>query len=188
MNVDGKQTKSQKSAPSEGIAPKTVQKKPRGKLPTSPEENAAPKTARRAKRTFQEVKSPSPHKVAHAQSHGNQDRSPSPGFRPVTVKKKRTTQHEPATTPAPAPEDDKTTKIALPFADTPIIKRNKEMRKASADTNRRSSSGMRGRRASSLIDEGRGNGEFSYASAGRQPRPFECTNGWFEVFFHIFQG
>lgn len=98
------------------------------------------------------------------------------------MKKKRTTQHESATTPAPAPEDDKTTKIALPFADTPIIKRNKEMRKASADTNRRSSSGMRGRRASSLIDEGRGNGEFFCASAGRQSRSFECTNGRYEVF------
>ncbi|KAM0720922.1 hypothetical protein Q7P37_003207 [Cladosporium fusiforme] len=147
------QSKSQKSrpAPEENTAPQTVQKKPRGKLPTSPDENAAPKTARRSKRAFQETRSPSPHKAAHAQSHVNHDRSPSPGFRPVTVKKKRKTQVE-----VPE-EEEKTMKIALPFADTPIIKRNKEMRKASADTNRRSSSGMRGRRASSLIDEGRGN-------------------------------
>jgi kinetochore protein Mis13/DSN1 len=48
-----------------------------------------------------------------------------------------------------------TTKIALPFADTPIIRRNKEMRKGE----RRSSLGMRGRRASSLIDSGTSNGE-----------------------------
>lgn len=48
------------------------------------------------------------------------------------------------------------TKIALPFADTPIIRRNKEMRKTNAS--RRSSLGMRGRRASSLIDTGKSNG------------------------------
>ncbi|KAI0205933.1 Mis12-Mtw1 protein family-domain-containing protein [Astrocystis sublimbata] len=44
------------------------------------------------------------------------------------------------------------TKIALPFSDTPIINRNKEMRKKAG--NRRSSVGMRGRRASSLINSG----------------------------------
>ena len=152
------------SASKEDAAPKTVQKKPRGKLPSSPEENAAPKTGR-AKRTFQEIKSPSPKRPSRAQANANHDRSPSPGFRPVTVKKKRQNPDQtPAPAPQPASEDDKTTKIALPFADTPIIKRNKEMRKASADSNRRSSSGMRGRRASSLIDEGRGNGEFGSVS------------------------
>ena len=45
------------------------------------------------------------------------------------------------------------TKIALPFADTPIIRRNKEMRKGNNES-RRSSLSMRGRRASSLIDSG----------------------------------
>ncbi|KAK5017476.1 hypothetical protein LTR60_001921 [Cryomyces antarcticus] len=57
------------------------------------------------------------------------------------------------------------TKIALPFADTPVIRRNKEMRKNSGQTSRRSSSGMRGRRASSLMDSGTSNGghqEFHY--------------------------
>ncbi|KAF2453618.1 Mis12-Mtw1 protein family-domain-containing protein [Lineolata rhizophorae] len=50
------------------------------------------------------------------------------------------------------------TKIALPFADTPVIKRNKEMRKGSGkDGRRRSSTGLRGRRASSLIDSGTSN-------------------------------
>ncbi|KAI1162999.1 Mis12-Mtw1 protein family-domain-containing protein [Nemania serpens] len=42
--------------------------------------------------------------------------------------------------------------IALPFSDTPVINRNKEMRKKTG--NRRSSVGMRGRRASSLISSG----------------------------------
>jgi ribosomal protein L34 len=57
----------------------------------------------------------------------------------------------------------------LPFADTPIIRKNRAMRKASAENNRRSSSGMRGRRASSLVDEGRGHGMFSrfYSYSGR---------------------
>jgi hypothetical protein len=52
------------------------------------------------------------------------------------------------------------TKIMLPFADTPVITRNKEMRKASKDGHRRSSTGLRGRRASSLIDSGMSNGEW----------------------------
>ncbi|KAI0164342.1 Mis12-Mtw1 protein family-domain-containing protein [Hypoxylon sp. FL1284] len=42
--------------------------------------------------------------------------------------------------------------IALPFSDTPIINRNKEMRRKTGA--RRSSLGMRGRRASSLIENG----------------------------------
>ena len=47
------------------------------------------------------------------------------------------------------------TKIALPFADTPVIRRNKAMREnKSGKGERRSSLGLRGRRASSLIDSG----------------------------------
>lgn len=45
------------------------------------------------------------------------------------------------------------TVISLPFSDTPIINRNKELRKKGNGT-RRSSLGMRGRRASSLIENG----------------------------------
>ena len=44
--------------------------------------------------------------------------------------------------------------IALPMSDTPIINRNKEMRKKGGNSNRRSSLGNRGRRASSLIEGG----------------------------------
>jgi kinetochore protein Mis13/DSN1 len=45
--------------------------------------------------------------------------------------------------------------IALPFSDTPVINRNKEFRKkGGASGSRRSSLGMRGRRASSLLDNG----------------------------------
>lgn len=47
-------------------------------------------------------------------------------------------------------------KIALPFSDTPIINRNRELRKGGGGNGgaRRSSLGMRGRRASSLIENG----------------------------------
>lgn len=50
------------------------------------------------------------------------------------------------------------TKIALPFADTPVIRRNKEMRQQTKSKHRRSSTGLRGRRASSLIESGTSNG------------------------------
>ena len=63
-------------------------------------------------------------------------------------------------TPVAAEVPKEPTKIALPFADTPIIRRNQEMRKGS-DSSRRSSLSMRGRRASSLIDSGTSNGQFS---------------------------
>ncbi|TVY19693.1 Kinetochore protein mis13 [Lachnellula arida] len=49
--------------------------------------------------------------------------------------------------------ESKSTVIALPFSDTPVINRNKEMRKKNTGS-RRSSLGLRGRRASSLIDNG----------------------------------
>jgi len=64
----------------------------------------------------------------------------------------------------------KPTKIALPFADTPIITRNKEMRKNSGQGqgHRRSSTGLRGRRASSLIESGTSNGEDMMERSTRQ--------------------
>ncbi|OAL46726.1 hypothetical protein IQ07DRAFT_573467 [Pyrenochaeta sp. DS3sAY3a] len=53
--------------------------------------------------------------------------------------------------------DPNAQRIMLPFADTPVITRNKEMRKGSKEAHRRSSTGLRGRRASSLIDSGMSN-------------------------------
>nr|OQO19491.1 hypothetical protein B0A51_11537 [Rachicladosporium sp. CCFEE 5018] len=127
-------------------------KKVRRGLPATPEREAASKnTFRKSKRLSDEGDASSPHKAAHARSHAKHDRSPSPAFRPVTVEKKRRKLAE------RAEEEEKTTRIALPFADTPIITRNKDMRKAGGETSRRSSSGMRGKRVSSLLDEGRGN-------------------------------
>ncbi|KAJ5930108.1 hypothetical protein N7466_005601 [Penicillium verhagenii] len=54
-----------------------------------------------------------------------------------------------------SPEPSAVTKVALPLADTPVIQRNKDLRGTkSSKGSRRSSLGMRGRRASSLIDSG----------------------------------
>lgn len=61
------------------------------------------------------------------------------------------------------------TKVALPAADTPVIQRNKELRGAKSDKGRRRSSlGMRGRRASSLIDSGASNGRHSLGGASEK--------------------
>ncbi|KIX07574.1 uncharacterized protein Z518_02227 [Rhinocladiella mackenziei CBS 650.93] len=59
----------------------------------------------------------------------------------------------------PIQEGDRSaTKIVLPFADTPVIKRNKAMREGKdGKGERRSSLGLRGRRASSLIESGNSN-------------------------------
>lgn len=60
---------------------------------------------------------------------------------------------------SPEPSQSATSKIALPVADTPVIRRNKEMREGRGGKGqRRNSLGMRGRRASSLIDSGASNG------------------------------
>lgn len=84
---------------------------------------------------------------------------------PATIQKlKIDRKPEQARTPAPttdlvAGEEHSATKIALPFADTPVIRRNKAMREGkSGKGERRSSLGLRGRRASSLIDSGTSNG------------------------------
>ena len=148
-----------RSAPEEEALPKPPPKKVRRRFPTTPEREAAEKPARRSKRHSSEQLSsdpqPSPHRPAHAKSHANAERSPSPEkARPITVEKKRKRDEN------GGEEEQKTMRIALPFQDTPVIRRNQEMRKGSRDGHRRSSSGMRGRRASSLIDEGRGNGMF----------------------------
>jgi len=61
-----------------------------------------------------------------------------------------------------ANDDHIPTRIALPFADTPVIRRNKAMREGkSGKGERRSSLGLRGRRASSLIESGNSNGGYN---------------------------
>ncbi|EGD96821.1 hypothetical protein TESG_04251 [Trichophyton tonsurans CBS 112818] len=92
--------------------------------------------------------------------------TPDPG--PIHVAKKRKPgsskdlapklhhkDNEEAIQSTPEEIQNASTKIALPFADTPVIQRNKDMRKEkSRKGQRRSSLSLRGRRASSLIDSG----------------------------------
>lgn len=70
-------------------------------------------------------------------------------------KKKRGKKIEKAPAPPIPPRtgggDMDATKVVLPVSDTPIIRRNQQLRKGQG---RRSSVGMRGRRASSLMDTG----------------------------------
>ena len=89
------------------------------------------------------------------------DRKPSEPAADQNVEKPQTTQDQPRHDTAqdhtqPIEITFDATKFALPFADTPRIQRNKEMRKTNAA--RRSSLGLRGRRASSLIDTGKSTG------------------------------
>lgn len=135
-----------------------AQKKTRRRFPTTPEREVEEKRVRRSKRLSDEKQPgseavPELQRASPGRSHANGERSPSPARgRPITVGKKRQQNGE-------RTEQTKVMQIALPFADTPIQRRNKEMRKTSAEGHRRSSTGMRGKRASSVIDEGRGHGE-----------------------------
>jgi kinetochore protein Mis13/DSN1 len=125
-------------------------KKPRKTLPTTPEHATS---RRRSKRlsgnspvaaTSKPASASQPNPATPPAASSNQENvapaaehSPAVDQGELTIHKKR----------GPA-------KIPLPFGETPVLRRNKEMRKLSAERSRRSSSGMRGRRASSLIDTG----------------------------------
>lgn len=135
--------------------PKTAHKKTRRKLPTTPERVLKEKPVRRSVRLSNEHAEHEqllrPAEPVPVQTIPN--RSPTPEWvQPVTVEKKRKKVGD-------SVEEEKTKRFVLSFADTPIIQRNKQMRNGSGDGRRRSSSGMRGKRASSLMDEGRGNGK-----------------------------
>ncbi|KAI3573256.1 Mis12-Mtw1 protein family-domain-containing protein [Fusarium oxysporum f. sp. albedinis] len=125
-----------------------------------------PSTSRRTRRSgeAQEEEAPQPTPASIPE--------PGPGPKPETVAeaasasrvngapKKRGSRAKPT---RPPPDWDKSPQcappvqsgtIVLPMSDTPIINRNKEMRKKGGNSNRRSSLGNRGRRASSLIESG----------------------------------
>ena len=125
----------EKEAPA---APRRRSTRNSGDKIVEPQELQIPK--RRSKRTSTE-------KMQQAQKHED-----------------HTAQREVARKRAPSPDraegSSESMKISLPFADTPIIRRNKEMRKGSGES-RRSSLSLRGRRASSLIDSGTSNGSFT---------------------------
>ncbi|QIW96490.1 hypothetical protein AMS68_002008 [Peltaster fructicola] len=101
----------------------------------------------------QELRAASPMGEQCTRSYDNIERIPSPA-KAVTIEKKRR-KHDRSTMAG-----EHTARILLPASDTPIIRRNKDMRQSMANgESRRSSSGMRGRRVSSMIDDGRWNAQ-----------------------------
>ena len=95
------------------------------------------------------------HEVSKNKPHESTEASPA-GADKVSKDSSRLVDHDSQTQQIEVPQE--ITKISLPFADTPIIRRNQEMRRGAGDGSRRSSLGNRGRRASSLIDGGKSNG------------------------------
>ncbi|KAJ5577315.1 hypothetical protein N7535_004241 [Penicillium sp. DV-2018c] len=110
---------------------------------------------------------PEPQPTSAVRSSRNRD-SPEPQPEAKKPKKAGRAPKTKAQAPVPEPSEYRSpvqppagTKVALPAADTPVIQRNKELRGGKGDKGergrRRSSLGMRGRRASSLIDSGTSN-------------------------------
>ncbi|KAF6816220.1 mis12-mtw1 family protein [Colletotrichum sojae] len=131
------------------VAPKRTTRRSQAPVDDEPQEAAPKRTTRRSTRNSvdrMELEKPAPKRVS----------------RPAPVPEEE--EHEEDEGPVPMDIDNRGTpravndsveseKIALPISDTPVINRNKEMRKKGGG-NRRSSTGMRGRRASSLIESG----------------------------------
>jgi kinetochore protein Mis13/DSN1 len=148
----------------------TSPKKTAATAPTNGKSTQATLVHRRSKRRAEDEGSTTP-PAKQSKSRGQLDDS-----RPATINipKKRGPRRKSADadTQQPEAEDNETpathtrhaaTKVALPLADTPVIRRNREMRQEkSKKGQRRSSLSMRGRRASSLIESGASNGESTF--------------------------
>lgn len=143
-------------------------------LRPAPKKRATRKTRSSTDKATEEEPDEEPEPAPASASRANGARSAKKDSSIRKVSGKTSTRKKQAA-PAPVEEDDDTlgtpensvhrtierdlnaTKIALPFSDTPINNRNKEFRKKGgkgAGGGRRSSMSMRGRRASSLIDNG----------------------------------
>ncbi len=132
-------------------------RKPKKKVTGSPENGES--TVRRSTRRSGEYEDANPPALAvkkRRKDRASSDLKPDHGGERSHTDNERARQEPQHDHTQPIEVTFDATKIALPFADTPIIRRNKEMRKTNAT--RRSSLGMRGRRASSLIDTGKSNG------------------------------
>ncbi|ERF74692.1 hypothetical protein EPUS_00822 [Endocarpon pusillum Z07020] len=124
-------------------------KKRRNKMSFSTPNVRVEKPVRRSKRLSDDVegKDGSPQQKISRRDEAQQE-----------TKRPPERQKTPLAPQAQVEEDHSSTKIALPFADTPVIRKNKAMReRKSGKGERRSSLGLRGRRASSLIDTGNSN-------------------------------
>ena len=170
------------NAPIEATQP--PRKKPRKTLPTTPE----PATRRRSKR----LSGNSPvHDQAPATSKPaseSQSQQTNPATPPPAPEIEENVA--PAADRSPAVDQGELTihkkrgpaKIPLPFGETPVLRRNKEMRKLSAEKSRRSSSGMRGRRASSLIEAGSSRGMWISPFSISKHIPQSCASCFLCVF------
>ncbi|KER00768.1 hypothetical protein AUEXF2481DRAFT_35020 [Aureobasidium subglaciale EXF-2481] len=135
-------------------------KKARKTLPTTPEPTPRRRSKRLSGNSPIQGQAPTISKpAAESQLQHTQPATPPPATAPASANEENVA---PAADNSPAVDQGELTihkkrgpaKIPLPFGETPVLRRNKEMRKLSAEKSRRSSSGMRGRRASSLIEAG----------------------------------
>ncbi|KAL1980188.1 hypothetical protein VTN96DRAFT_4486 [Rasamsonia emersonii] len=148
----------QHQSPKRGRPPKTKSNKASGGEDAGANGAASGKPSRgRPKRVSTELQTEP--EISHRSTRARDEESPFPMEMPR--KKGRPSKSKAVDANgflSPEPTQPGTSKIALPFADTPVIRRNKEMREERAGKGqRRSSLGMRGRRASSLIDSGASN-------------------------------
>ncbi|KAF4972162.1 hypothetical protein FSARC_1192 [Fusarium sarcochroum] len=117
---------------------------------------------RSTRRSGEKLEDEAPQPIPVPEPEPEEETAPAPGPAPQVngASKKRGHRAKPPARPPPdwdnSPQHEapvQSATIALPMSDTPIINRNKEMRKK-GNGNRRSSLGNRGRRASSLIESG----------------------------------
>jgi kinetochore protein Mis13/DSN1 len=158
-NID---TVSRDAPPTEDGAPRPVKKKPPKMSFSTPK--PLPKDdqpLRRSKRlsSEQDDQHASPKPKTRRKDDNAQPLAPQPTSKlPHRDKSETTEPVPPADEQTGSGPNHEATKIALPFADTPVIKRNKEMREGKKGKGeRRSSLSLRGRRASSLIETGNSN-------------------------------
>ncbi|KAM0361042.1 hypothetical protein ACHAPK_011773 [Fusarium culmorum] len=127
-----------------------------------PERPSTRRSTRRFGEAQEEAPQPAPASIPETEPEPQPETVPeaAPAFRVNGAPKKRVSRAKPHipppdwdTSPQRKPPVYSTT-IALPMSDTPTINRNKEMRKKGGNSNGRSSLGNRGRRASSLIENG----------------------------------
>lgn len=143
----------------EGPDAREQQKKRRNKMSFSTPDVRTEKPVRRSKRLSDEAerRAGSPQQTIRRKG----DEPVEDSNRPQEIKRPPEHHETPHPPQAEIDEDHSATRITLPFADTPVIRKNKAMREGKGGKGeRRSSLGLRGRRASSLIETGNSNGEY----------------------------
>ncbi|OIW31485.1 hypothetical protein CONLIGDRAFT_652550 [Coniochaeta ligniaria NRRL 30616] len=148
--------------------------KKRAPSPPPAQPAAAPATRRSSRRSSQQPPAAAPsqeddepqlivpkaraaqRRTTRASLEKEKRKDPTPEAQPPTQPSDRPGTPTPMDLDPPSPHHHhpEAQKIALPFSDTPVINRNKDFRKKGGSSQRRSSLGMRGRRASSLIENG----------------------------------